>query len=159
MNSKNKIQIIGVGSALAVLALIVKNEKSSSSNKLSFEEKNVLFWQKRVYEKKIKFFIRVKAHNWDELVRNRDRFFVYFGKKKNLECLSFVPQLSYIAREEGVNIYYIDTSKQSTNPILKHLMEEIGVIKSPTLMFFDQGKMIKYDFEEQLQNFIRKYNV
>lgn len=154
MNKKQKINLTLSAAGLFLGACFIKCYQNKLNNQLTFEEKKVLFWEKKVYDKVIHFFIKVRAHNWDELIKNRDRFFVYFGKKSNPECLNFAPRLSYVARKKGVNIYYIDTTKKATNPILKKLMEELGINKTPMLLHIDQGKVARYNFDEKLEDFI-----
>lgn len=144
-------------SIIGTTFFLTKKKYENVKDNLSFAEKNVIYWQRKVYDQKTKFFIKIKAHNWDELIKNRDHFFVYFGQRSNAKCLSFAPRLSYIARKAGVNIYYIDTAKSATNPILKKLREELGIIEVPALLHVDYSKITHYNFNKKLEKFINDH--
>lgn len=151
-NNKNKIVNFGLGIAFAGFSLATINYFLKQS--VVLEEKRVLYWQKRLYDKNIKYFIKLKAFNWEEQLKNRDDFFVYFGKRSNPECLCFVNKLSYIARNRGVNIYYIDTSKKETNPILNKLMQELHIKQTPAFLHVKNGDAIQFKFDQKISAFI-----
>lgn len=158
--NKNLKLMLGISGITLVAAIGWDKYRSyhNLDNHLSFAEKNIIFWQRKVYDQKIKFFIRLKAHNWNELLHNRDHFFVYAGTRNNPECLSFAPRLSYVAQQEGTNIYYLDTTKEATNPILRHLIEDLQIKKTPALLYVDHGKIMRYDFDETISDFISAHH-
>lgn len=160
MDKKNSLKLLLGISGLTAAAAIGWEEyrdHHNLNNQLSFAEKNIIFWQRRVYDQKVKFFIRLKAHNWSELLKNRDHFFVYIGTRNNPQCLSFVPQLSYAAQQTGTNVYYLDITKKATNPILCHLLEDLQIKNPPALLKVDHGKITRYDFDQKILDFINTY--
>lgn len=160
LDKKNNLKLLlGISGLTAVAAMGWEHYRNhyNLDNHLSFAEKSIIFWQRRVYDQKIKFFIRLKAHNWNELLQNRDHFFVYIGTRNNPQCLSFAPRLSYAAQQAGKNVYYLDTTKEATNPILRHLLEDLQVKNPPALLCVDHGRIIRYDFDEKITDFINAH--
>ncbi|WP_290034089.1 hypothetical protein [Ligilactobacillus cholophilus] len=156
MNLKSKLKIFCISSTIISIPIMIHKFAYNENNSLTFEEKRMLFWQKKVYDKKVDFFIKIKSYNWDELIINRDRFFVYFGKRSNIQCLEFVSHLSYIARKLGTNIYYVDVNNQETRPILKNIIEKLKIDNFPAFLHFNRGNFKKYNFDEELEKFILK---
>ena len=63
--NKNLKLILGIPGLTMVVAIGWDKYRSyhNLDNHLSFAEKNVIFWQRKVYDQKVKFFIKLKAHN------------------------------------------------------------------------------------------------
>ena len=77
MDKKNNLKLLlGISGLTAVAAMGWEHYRNhyNLDNHLSFAEKSIIFWQRMVYDQKIKFFIRLKAHNWNELLQNQSRW-------------------------------------------------------------------------------------
>lgn len=157
---KQKTLKLLTGITGTVVAAIIGYKYYQSNKELNdhitFAEKNTIFWQRKVYNQSIKYFIRLRAYNWNEILRHRDHFIVYVGTCNSPECLNFAPRLSYAARRSGVNIYYLDSTKEMTNPILHRLIEDLHINSKPALLSVDYGIVTQYKFDQPICDFIEK---
>lgn len=158
MKKKTINSLIGLSGTFFVAVLGWNNYLNNKelNNYITFAEKRAIFWQRKVYDQEVKFFIRLKSYNWNEILKHRDHFIVYIGTRNNPDCLNFVPKLSYAARQTGVNIYYLDTTKEMINPILHQLIQNLHIDSKPALLSVNCGKVVKYDLNQSICDFLKR---
>lgn len=104
----------------------------------------------------ISYFNRITDKDIKNKMENKEEFFVYFGFDDCSGCVEFTPKIIEVSSENIYPyIYYMDPTKEENLATTT----EYGVVVSPTVIFFKNGKVEKRltyagESEEELEEIL-----
>lgn len=81
----------------------------------------------------------ISFNKYQTLISEKESFIIYFGRKTCTACESFYPNISEVATNYKVKVYYIDLDKISESDGLK-LDKMINISGTPTTVFITSGE-------------------
>lgn len=107
------------------------------------------------YRKNTENFIPIAPSEIQEMMKEKNPFFVYFGRETCPYCRNFVAELNKSQQTTNKTIYYLDTENSDGNRYIKEIRKELGVEYIPMLLLMKDEKIFKFDSErDSLQDFL-----
>lgn len=86
------------------------------------------------YDRQVKSFKKVSVSEIKDNIENKKDFILYLGRKTCPDCVDFVPLLSKVAKENDLEILYLDTERGINHKEIKKFRKEYEILYVPTLM-------------------------
>lgn len=90
------------------------------------------------YLEQVKALKTVQVADINKMIEEKKSFNLYAGRKNCPYCIILVPQLEKLAKDDGVEIYYIDTIE--TTQEMDDFFKKYKLEYVPSLMVFKDGK-------------------
>ena len=86
------------------------------------------------YKKQVGSFIKVKAQDIEQLIDSDENIILYIGRETCPACRDFVPILYGYSNNNGINIYYLDSTKTDKDKELKKFRDDKNIMYVLSLM-------------------------
>lgn len=86
------------------------------------------------YKKQVGSFIKVKAQDIGQLIDSDENIILYIGRETCPACRDFVPILHDYSNNNGINIYYLDSTKTDKDKELKKFRDDKNIMYVLSLM-------------------------
>ena len=110
------------------------------------------------YSYAVSTFHEVTAEEVEDAISNGEEFFLYVGRATCEWCRKIAPVLSQVAQEDGIEIYYLDSTNTESDLSIKTFRETYGIETVPTIMeFFSNGEydILEYNLMESRSNLVK----
>lgn len=107
------------------------------------------------YSYAISTFHEVTAEEVEDAITNEDAFFLYVGRMTCEWCRKLAPVLSQVAQEEGITIYYLDSTNTESDLSIKTFRETYEIETVPTIIEFSSNgeyRILEYDLSQSRSN-------
>lgn len=108
------------------------------------------------YEADMETTIKLEPQNLETILSENEQVFVYLGRPTCPYCRVFSPELASAITETDTDVYYIQTTTNDKDETLNKIRDEYDVEFVPTLLKITTNETITYDFEEDLEMFLKQ---
>lgn len=89
------------------------------------------------YLEQVKALKGIEIKELNKMIEEKKSFNLYIGRENCPYCLILAPQLSQLAKEDKIEIYYLNTIE--TNPEMDKFVKEHKIEYVPSLIVFKEG--------------------
>lgn len=115
----------------------------------------ILITNRSDYKKQVGSFNKVKAQDIEQLIDSDENIILYIGRETCPACRDFVPILYDYSNNNGINIYYLDSTKTDKDKELKKFRDDNNIMYVPSLMICVNKKITFPKIPEDVEDLDR----
>lgn len=149
MKNKKSTLLIILGLAtvciILLITLIVQQNKINDTTTETMETSSVSYSNN--YDEVVKSFNEVGDSELKNLDENKEDYYIYVGEKDCIYCQEAAPKIKDILENTHNKIFYVDSSKETNEGILKNL--NIKFVPYIAKVSYDDGEKTNEIFDER----------
>lgn len=131
-----------LGSAYIYVSAQIKTHNEEQSIKITTQE----------YETNIAAATKINSEDFQNKVKDKEDFVVYFGRPTCPYCREFSPILNKAIQKTGKEVFYIQTRTDKKDKTLNKVRDTYKIESVPNVLRFKAGKLVSI-YDETIMDF------